>query len=46
LKPVATYKYEDRRNKAPAELNFDKNWQKDLKNGAQVVVSKKNNKDE
>ena len=46
LKPVAVYKYEDNRNKTPAELNFDKNWQKDLKNGAQVIVSKKHQKDE
>lgn len=39
LRPSA--KYEDKREKAPGEIKFGKDWQKELKSGATVIQSKK-----
>ena len=39
LRPSA--KYEDKREKAPGEIVFGKEWQKGLKGGAVVIQSKK-----
>lgn len=46
LKPSFLKKQEDSRSKNPGELNFGKEWHKEMKGGAQVVVSKKAKQDE
>lgn len=39
-------KYEEPKSKAPGEIKFGKEWQKELKSGAEIIKPKKQNDDD